>query len=162
MRDAIQSRRHPLPGRPGQPLRDLERLENQYWPADYFIDANGRGPHYQFGEGDYAKDEALVRELLTPPGPPLAGADDRPRADCLGLRGSHETYLNPQRRYSGRTFAQPLNRSRTPTRRPQPSARPMGARRPLEGGFPVDNAIGATATISGGVQARDVYLVRPR
>ena len=26
-------------------------FENQYWPALYFVDANGRVRHHQFGEG---------------------------------------------------------------------------------------------------------------
>ena len=36
-----------------QRLRDLARFHNQYWPAHYFIDAQGRIRHHHFGEGDY-------------------------------------------------------------------------------------------------------------
>ena len=28
--------------------------DNEYWPADYLIDANGDVRHVHFGEGDYA------------------------------------------------------------------------------------------------------------
>ena len=35
--------------------------QNQYWPAEYFIDAKGQVRHTQFGEGDYKQDEAAVR-----------------------------------------------------------------------------------------------------
>ena len=28
-------------------------FDNQYWPAHYFIDAQGRIRHHHFGEGDY-------------------------------------------------------------------------------------------------------------
>ena len=38
--------------------------QNQYWPAEYLIDAHGQVRHTQFGEGDYKQSEAAVRELL--------------------------------------------------------------------------------------------------
>src|SRR5713226_416237 len=41
---------------------------NQYWPADYLIDASGVVRYTHFGEGDYAKGEAAVRELLAQAG----------------------------------------------------------------------------------------------
>ncbi|HKN93158.1 MAG TPA: redoxin family protein, partial [Thermoleophilaceae bacterium] len=37
---------------------------NQYWPAEYLIDARGRVRYTHFGEGDYAKDEEAIRTLL--------------------------------------------------------------------------------------------------
>jgi thiol-disulfide isomerase/thioredoxin len=37
---------------------------NQYWPADYVIDANGTIRYKQLGEGDYNGTEAVIRELL--------------------------------------------------------------------------------------------------
>ncbi len=41
---------------------------NQYWPAEYFIDANGDVRYVDFGEGSYAKKEQVIRELLTEAG----------------------------------------------------------------------------------------------
>src|SRR6201996_4261502 len=38
---------------------------NQYWPAEYLIDAGGVVRHVKFGEGDYNVTEKLIRELLT-------------------------------------------------------------------------------------------------
>ena len=38
--------------------------QNEYWPAEYLIDAHGQVRHTQFGEGDYKQDEAAVRQLL--------------------------------------------------------------------------------------------------
>ncbi len=38
---------------------------NQYWPAEYLIDASGNIRHIDFGEGDYASTENLIRQLLT-------------------------------------------------------------------------------------------------
>jgi thiol-disulfide isomerase/thioredoxin len=40
-------------------------FRNEYWPALYFIDAQGRIRHHQFGEGDYAQSERVLQELLT-------------------------------------------------------------------------------------------------
>ncbi|MBI3144291.1 MAG: cytochrome c biogenesis protein DipZ [Pseudogulbenkiania sp.] len=37
---------------------------NQYWPAHYLIDAQGRVRDHVFGEGDYAHTEAAIRQLL--------------------------------------------------------------------------------------------------
>src|ERR1700742_4970840 len=41
---------------------------NQYWPAHYFIDAQGRIRGHHFGEGDYAGSEQVIRQLLTEAG----------------------------------------------------------------------------------------------
>jgi hypothetical protein len=37
---------------------------NQYWPAEYLIDARGKVRHVHFGEGDYDQSEAAIRSLL--------------------------------------------------------------------------------------------------
>jgi cytochrome c biogenesis protein CcdA/thiol-disulfide isomerase/thioredoxin len=37
---------------------------NQYWPAEYLVDARGRVRYTHFGEGDYSKDEQAIRALL--------------------------------------------------------------------------------------------------
>jgi cytochrome c biogenesis protein CcdA/thiol-disulfide isomerase/thioredoxin len=37
---------------------------NQYWPAEYLIDARGKVRHVHFGEGDYGQSEAAIRSLL--------------------------------------------------------------------------------------------------
>ncbi len=60
--------------------------KNQYWPAEYFIDGDGKIRHIKFGEGDYEQDEAVIRQLLFNAGahhlpPPVTpGARSRPRA----------------------------------------------------------------------------------
>jgi cytochrome c biogenesis protein CcdA/thiol-disulfide isomerase/thioredoxin len=38
---------------------------NQYWPAEYLVDANGTVRHTKFGEGDYNGTEKLIRELIS-------------------------------------------------------------------------------------------------
>lgn len=37
---------------------------NQYWPAAYLIDAQGRIRYKHFGEGEYDRTEAVIRALL--------------------------------------------------------------------------------------------------
>jgi cytochrome c biogenesis protein CcdA/thiol-disulfide isomerase/thioredoxin len=37
---------------------------NQYWPAHYFIDAEGRIRDHHFGEGEYAQSEQVIQQLL--------------------------------------------------------------------------------------------------
>jgi cytochrome c biogenesis protein CcdA/thiol-disulfide isomerase/thioredoxin len=50
-------------------------FDNQYWPAHYFIDAQGRTRGHHFGEGEYPESEGILRELLTE-----AGQKDLPPA----------------------------------------------------------------------------------
>ncbi len=39
-------------------------FNNQYWPADYFIDATGKVRFHHFGEGGYDESEKWIRSLL--------------------------------------------------------------------------------------------------
>ncbi len=39
--------------------------ENQYWPAEYLVDAKGNIRHVDFGEGSYGQTETFIRSLLT-------------------------------------------------------------------------------------------------
>jgi hypothetical protein len=39
-------------------------FNNQYWPAHYFIDAQGRIRHHHFGEGEYDQSEKVIQQLL--------------------------------------------------------------------------------------------------
>ncbi len=80
--------------------------QNQYWPAEYLIDARGQVRHTQFGEGDYRQSEAAVRELLYEAGahnlpPPMTAHAILPSA---GL-ATPETYLGAAR---AQGFAQPV------------------------------------------------------
>ena len=43
-------------------------FRNSYWPAHYFIDAQGRIRHHHFGEGDYKGSERVIQELLAEAG----------------------------------------------------------------------------------------------
>jgi thiol-disulfide isomerase/thioredoxin len=39
-------------------------FRNQYWPALYFVDAQGGIRHHHFGEGDYEQSEVVIQRLL--------------------------------------------------------------------------------------------------
>jgi cytochrome c biogenesis protein CcdA/thiol-disulfide isomerase/thioredoxin len=43
-------------------------FDNQYWPAHYFIDAQGRIRGHHFGEGEYPQSEQTLRTLLAEAG----------------------------------------------------------------------------------------------
>jgi thiol-disulfide isomerase/thioredoxin len=49
-------------------------FKNAYWPALYFIDAQGRIRHHHFGEGAYEQSERFIQRLLAEAG---AGGVDR-------------------------------------------------------------------------------------
>jgi cytochrome c biogenesis protein CcdA/thiol-disulfide isomerase/thioredoxin len=50
-------------------------FSNEYWPADYFIDATGKIRHHFFGEGDYAESEKVIQQLLAEAGKSALSAD---------------------------------------------------------------------------------------
>ena len=39
-------------------------FSNQYWPAHYFVDAQGRIRFHHFGEGEYERSEKVIKQLL--------------------------------------------------------------------------------------------------
>src|SRR5262249_59968848 len=43
-------------------------FRNQYWPALYFVDAQGRVRHNHFGEGAYEQSEMIIQRLLAEAG----------------------------------------------------------------------------------------------
>ena len=45
-----------------------DAFDNRYWPALYFVDAQGRIRHHRFGECDYERSEATMQRLLTDAG----------------------------------------------------------------------------------------------
>jgi thiol-disulfide isomerase/thioredoxin len=49
-------------------------FKNQYWPALYFIDAQGRVRYHHFGEGSYEQSEMIIQKLLNEAG--AAGIGD--------------------------------------------------------------------------------------
>ena len=50
-------------------------FNNQYWPALYFVDAEGRIRHHKFGEGDYEQSEKIIQQLLAEAGQGATGRE---------------------------------------------------------------------------------------
>jgi cytochrome c biogenesis protein CcdA/thiol-disulfide isomerase/thioredoxin len=50
-------------------FKTWDNYSNQYWPAEYLIDRQGRVRHTHFGEGEYGKTESVIRRLLGTNGP---------------------------------------------------------------------------------------------
>jgi cytochrome c biogenesis protein CcdA/thiol-disulfide isomerase/thioredoxin len=79
-------------------------FDNNYWPAHYFIDAQGRMRHHHFGEGEYDESERVIQRLLAEAGHKelpaelvsvnASGAEAAPSA---GDVRSPETYLGHNR-----------------------------------------------------------------
>ena len=79
--------------------RIWQAFNNEYWPADYFIDGKGRIRYHHFGEGDYAESEHVIQELLKANGATgldesivrisVGGVEAPPSGDVL----SPETYV---------------------------------------------------------------------
>lgn len=86
-------------------------FNNQYWPAHYFIDAQGRIRHHHFGEGEYDQSEKIIQQLLAEAGRTAVSHDivsidgkGAQAAADLGDVGSMETYLGYER---GHNFTSP-------------------------------------------------------
>jgi thioredoxin family protein/AhpC/TSA family protein len=45
-----------------------DAFSNHYWPALYFVDAEGHIRHHRFGEGDYDRSEMVIQRLLADAG----------------------------------------------------------------------------------------------
>ncbi len=56
---------------------------NEYWPAAYFVDAQGRIRHHHFGEHDYENSERVIQQLLEE-----AGHSNVPGGFVTASRGS--------------------------------------------------------------------------
>jgi cytochrome c biogenesis protein CcdA/thiol-disulfide isomerase/thioredoxin len=71
---------------------------NQYWPAEYFIDAEGRVRYVHFGEGEYGEKEKVIRDLLTEAGRTVKGRETQVHAVAPSATvTTPETYLGAAR-----------------------------------------------------------------
>jgi cytochrome c biogenesis protein CcdA/thiol-disulfide isomerase/thioredoxin len=71
---------------------------NQYWPAEYFIDARGRVRYAHFGEGEYEEKEKVIRELLAEAGEKVGAKETSVRAAAPSATvTTPETYLGAAR-----------------------------------------------------------------
>jgi len=71
---------------------------NQYWPAEYFVDAQGRVRYVHFGEGEYGEKEKVIRDLLAEAGRTVKGRETQVHAVAPSKTVSTpETYLGAAR-----------------------------------------------------------------
>ena len=145
-------------------------FNNQYWPAHYFIDARGQIRFHHFGEGEYAKSEQVIQQLLAEAG--HAGAAKV--AAGLGATGaqgvqmaadkaeiqSGETYLGYER---AENFASPggeaQDKAHTYTAPAQPALNDWGLAGTWKVGAEHATLAGASGRIVYRFHARDLHLV---
>ena len=70
---------------------------NEYWPADYLIDAKGQVRYAAFGEGDYDKTETAIRALLAESGAAVGGKGHPKDVIVPSQEATPETYLGTAR-----------------------------------------------------------------
>lgn len=76
-------------------------FSNSYWPAHYFIDAEGQIRYTHFGEGDYEGSERVIQDLLAEAAGKKKAEDDLVKPNARGAEaspdlarlGSGETYV---------------------------------------------------------------------
>jgi cytochrome c biogenesis protein CcdA/thiol-disulfide isomerase/thioredoxin len=142
-------------------------FNNEYWPADYFIDATGNVRFHHFGEGAYEESEQWIRTLLKEanhaPVPDTmtkvagSGTEAAPDADDVQ---SPETYIGYAR---AENFASPggLNQDD-----PQAYKTPDGLKLnqwALNGNWKDEDQVAASVAADAGISfrfhARDLHLV---
>jgi thiol-disulfide isomerase/thioredoxin len=142
-------------------------FKNEYWPALYFVDAQGRIRHHWFGEGDYERSERVIQQLLAEAGatdvaPELTPVDPRGAevaADWDNLE-SPETYLRYMREND---FASPGGLAQDARRKYTAPARLGQNQWALSGEWTVNKRAAALNEAHGRIvmrfHARDVHLV---
>jgi len=144
-------------------------FSNHAWPARYFIDAQGRTRHHEFGEGDYAASEKVIQSLLAEAGgkvePGVAkvsaeGAQGAP--DFANLR-SPETYLGHAR---SNGFASPGGIRADALATYEAATAPRLNQWSLSGSWTVAGEFAASQQAGGRINhrfhARDLHLVMGR
>jgi hypothetical protein len=142
-------------------------FKNQYWPALYFIDAQGRVRHHHFGEGSYEQSEMIIQRLLNEAGVGGIG-DDLVSVDARGLEAaadwgslkSPENYVGYERTQN---FASPGGAVLDKPRMYEQPARLRLNEWALSGDWTVTNQAAVLNKPNGSIRcrfhARDLHLV---
>lgn len=142
-------------------------FDNQYWPAHYFVDAQGHVRYHHFGEGNYAESEQVIQQLLREAGHKDVGNDlitakasgVQQGADGQDMR-SPETYVGYRRSENFASTPQIVTDANATYQLPaQPTLNQWG----VEGQWMIGSEQ-ATLTAAGGkigyrFHARDLHLV---
>ncbi len=70
---------------------------NRYWPAEYFIDAEGNVRYTHFGEGKYDESELVIQQLLTENGAKINNKLTTEKAVPITGQQTPETYIGYSR-----------------------------------------------------------------
>jgi thiol-disulfide isomerase/thioredoxin len=138
-------------------LKTWGAYNNEYWPADYLIDAKGVVRHVGYGEGAYAQTESLIRELLVKANPSVKLPAASEVANLTPAEAtSPETYLGDYRAqyYANTNFAAGTQRYTMPE--VNPGSYGLGGTWSV--GYEAQ-ASGKDATLNLNFQAQHVYLV---
>jgi len=141
-------------------------FRNEYWPADYFIDAKGRIRYHHFGEGEYEKSERVIQTLLSEGGATgldestvriaAEGAEAPPSQDVR----SPETYVGYTR---AENFASPERIARDSRKIYSPPARLALNQWGLGGSWNTDAESGTLESAPGKIvfrfHSRDLHMV---
>jgi cytochrome c biogenesis protein CcdA/thiol-disulfide isomerase/thioredoxin len=132
---------------------------NQYWPAEFLIDATGQVRSAEFGEGDYSQTESKIRSLLAGTATAGLGTDAKAvGAITPSQQTSPETYLGYERA-DGWVPANPKSGTHTTpadTGTMSLSTFDYGGTWTID---PQEVVAGANARIDAEVQGKNVYLV---
>jgi hypothetical protein len=142
-------------------------FHNEYWPAHYFIDGDGRIRHHHFGEGNYDESEQVIQELLREAGHQgvssgtvsVSGAGVGAAADVADVQ-SPETYIGTDR---AENFASPGGAVRDQTHAYKLPSTLAVNQWALTGDWRVGGQDAVLAQLGGGItyrfHARDLHLV---
>ncbi len=142
-------------------------FQNNYWPAVYFVDAQGRIRHHQFGEGSYEQSEMIIQRLLIQAGSvgighelaSVNGQGIEAAADWADLR-SPENYLGYDRTgnflSTGGAVLDKSHNYVAPTRLTM-NQWALSGDWTMESGFAASDAAGGRITYR--FHARDLHLV---
>jgi cytochrome c biogenesis protein CcdA/thiol-disulfide isomerase/thioredoxin len=130
---------------------------NQYWPAEYLIDAQGKVRHVHFGEGDYGASEAAIRSLLAERDGRLGGRAKPHDPFTISAATTPETYVGSARaeRWLPSTPRDGTHTYAAPASLPTSHFALGGTWRVT----PEDATAVQAATLTAHVHARHVYLV---
>jgi cytochrome c biogenesis protein CcdA/thiol-disulfide isomerase/thioredoxin len=142
-------------------------FKNQYWPAHYFIDAQGRIRSHHFGEGNYDESERVIQTLLAErsAGPKTA---DLVRVSATGVQAAPdlaavrtpETYVGYSRQEN---YASPQSIAKDRRERYTAPVRPVVNQWGLDGTWSVGEEHAELTSAPGRIvfrfHARDLHLV---
>ena len=142
-------------------------FHNEYWPAHYFIDAQGAIRYHHFGEGKYAESEEVIQQLLRErnSGLKIGGlvqvdASGSQAAPDVGNVASPETYIGYSRQQN---YASPQQIRHDAPQAYTPPSRLTVNQWGLGGNWTVSDEHAALVSAPGKIifrfHARDLHLV---